>query len=240
MITLSVAQLMAQFSKVLAAVPAGERIGVLYGKSRVPVAMIVPYETPDLPTYPPDLNPIEQAFAKIKHWMRDAQMHMVENTWRHLGTPPATTESCECHNYVRNPGYGSTYKRTCSSAVRVRHWGYQVRPLLQRIKGRDVYDLEHAVTAFDGLEVGCVVEMPGRNLDPSGKFISRAKAQKRMLATWQIRASCSICARCCWPHLEGAGPRTASPMYRGPRPNKWTAGTSYRTACTLRFRPSRS
>jgi hypothetical protein len=26
-----------------------------------------------LPPYSPDLNPIEQAFAKIKHWMRLAQ-----------------------------------------------------------------------------------------------------------------------------------------------------------------------
>ena len=33
----------------LAAVRAGERIGILYGKSRKPVAMIVPYEPPDLP-----------------------------------------------------------------------------------------------------------------------------------------------------------------------------------------------
>ena len=49
MITLSVAELKAQFSKVLAAVRAGERIGILYGKSKEPVAMIVPYEPPELP-----------------------------------------------------------------------------------------------------------------------------------------------------------------------------------------------
>ena len=30
-----------------------------------------------LPPYPPDLNPIEQAFAKIKHWMRTAQTQIV-------------------------------------------------------------------------------------------------------------------------------------------------------------------
>jgi len=28
-----------------------------------------------LPPYSPGLNPIEQAFAKIKHWMRDTQRH---------------------------------------------------------------------------------------------------------------------------------------------------------------------
>ena len=48
MITIPVAELKAQFSKVLAAVRAGERIGILYGKSNEPVAMIVPYEPPDL------------------------------------------------------------------------------------------------------------------------------------------------------------------------------------------------
>ncbi len=49
MITLHVSELKAQFSKVLAAVRAGERIGILYGRSREPVAMIVPYELPDPP-----------------------------------------------------------------------------------------------------------------------------------------------------------------------------------------------
>ena len=44
MITMPVAELKARFSKVLAAVRSGERIGVLYGKSEEPVAMIVPYE----------------------------------------------------------------------------------------------------------------------------------------------------------------------------------------------------
>ena len=38
-----------------------------------------------LPPYSPDLNPIEQAFAKIKHWMRAAQRRTVEDTWRHIG-----------------------------------------------------------------------------------------------------------------------------------------------------------
>ena len=42
-------ELKAHFSKVLAAVRAGERIGVLHGQSREPVAMIVPYEPRDLP-----------------------------------------------------------------------------------------------------------------------------------------------------------------------------------------------
>lgn len=40
---LSVAELRAEFSKVIADVRRGERVGVLYGGSSTPVAMIVPY-----------------------------------------------------------------------------------------------------------------------------------------------------------------------------------------------------
>ena len=60
-----------------------------------------------LPPYSPDLNPIEQAFAKIKHWMRYAQRRNVEDTWRHLGHLIGTIEPSECHNYIRNVGYAS-------------------------------------------------------------------------------------------------------------------------------------
>ena len=60
-----------------------------------------------LPPYSPDLNPIEQTFAKIRHWMRDAQKRTVEDTWRHLGDLLGTIEPHECRNYIRNAGYGS-------------------------------------------------------------------------------------------------------------------------------------
>jgi len=36
-----------------------------------------------LPPYSPDLNPIEQTFAKIKHWMRAAQKRTIDDTWAH-------------------------------------------------------------------------------------------------------------------------------------------------------------
>ena len=38
-----------------------------------------------LPPYSPDLNPIEQTFAKIKHWMRIAQKRTIEEAWRQVG-----------------------------------------------------------------------------------------------------------------------------------------------------------
>ncbi|KQU75447.1 DDE endonuclease [Aminobacter sp. DSM 101952] len=60
-----------------------------------------------LPPYSPDLNPIEQTFAKIKHWMRQAQKRTVEDTWRHIGHLVATIEPGECKNYFANAGYAS-------------------------------------------------------------------------------------------------------------------------------------
>lgn len=61
-----------------------------------------------LPKYSPDLNPIEQLFAKLKHWLRKAAKRNPDDICdaiRHiLNTVPAT----ECSNYFSNAGYGST------------------------------------------------------------------------------------------------------------------------------------
>ena len=61
-----------------------------------------------LPAYSPDLNPIEQAFSKIKHWMRMAQRRTVEDTWRYIGQLVQTIQPNECANYIVNAGYAST------------------------------------------------------------------------------------------------------------------------------------
>jgi transposase len=60
-----------------------------------------------LPPYSPDLNPIEQTFAKIKHWMRAAQKRTVDDSWRQIGTLVTTIEPRECSNYFVNAGYAS-------------------------------------------------------------------------------------------------------------------------------------
>jgi len=60
-----------------------------------------------LPPYSPDLNPIEQAFAKIKYWMRLAQRRTIDDTWRHIGTLVSTIGPAECQNYFDNAGYGA-------------------------------------------------------------------------------------------------------------------------------------
>ena len=58
-----------------------------------------------LPPYSPDLNPIEQAFSQIKHWMRDAQKRRVEELWRYLGKLIQTITPLQCKNYIVHAGY---------------------------------------------------------------------------------------------------------------------------------------
>ncbi len=60
-----------------------------------------------LPPYSPDLNPIEQTFAKIKHWMRMARKRTSEEAWRYVGRLVGSITQQECQNYLENTGYGS-------------------------------------------------------------------------------------------------------------------------------------
>jgi transposase len=60
-----------------------------------------------LPPYSPDLNPIEQVFAKLKHLMRTASERTVETVWKRLGTVLDSFSPQECANYLQNAGYAS-------------------------------------------------------------------------------------------------------------------------------------
>src|SRR4051812_42799053 len=53
-----------------------------------------------LPPYSPDLNPIEQVFAKLKTLLRKAAERSVEATWRRIGTLLEAFSSQECANYL--------------------------------------------------------------------------------------------------------------------------------------------
>lgn len=57
-----------------------------------------------LPPYSPDLNPIEQAFSKIKHWLRDAAARTRDSLWRKLGAILERLTPQECANYLINAG----------------------------------------------------------------------------------------------------------------------------------------
>jgi transposase len=61
-----------------------------------------------LPPYSPDLNPIEQVFAKLKHLMRKAAERTTEATWKRIGSLLDAFSSQECANYLVNSGYAPT------------------------------------------------------------------------------------------------------------------------------------
>jgi transposase len=60
-----------------------------------------------LPPYSPDLNPIEQVFAKLKALLRKAAKRNLDDLWREIGRILATYPPHECANYLRNSGYVS-------------------------------------------------------------------------------------------------------------------------------------
>jgi putative transposase len=59
-----------------------------------------------LPKYSPDLNPIEQVFAKLKHLLRNAAARTVEAVVAAIGELLGTYTAQECANYFANAGYG--------------------------------------------------------------------------------------------------------------------------------------
>jgi transposase len=61
-----------------------------------------------LPKYSPDLNPIEQVFAKLKHLLRKAAARTVDALCDAIATTLDAFPPGECENLVRNAGYGRT------------------------------------------------------------------------------------------------------------------------------------
>jgi transposase len=58
-----------------------------------------------LPPYSPDLNPIEQAFAKLKALLRKLAARTVAKLWDALGELLLRFTPQECLNYLANAGY---------------------------------------------------------------------------------------------------------------------------------------
>src|SRR5258706_247686 len=61
-----------------------------------------------LPKYSPDLNPIEQVFAKLKHLLRKAAARSVETICAAIGEILGAFTPGECANYFQNSGYART------------------------------------------------------------------------------------------------------------------------------------
>jgi len=61
-----------------------------------------------LPKYSPDLNPVEQVFAKLKHLLRKANARTVESVCAAIGDILQAFTPEECANYFRNSAYAQT------------------------------------------------------------------------------------------------------------------------------------
>jgi len=58
-----------------------------------------------LPKYSPDLNPIEQVFAKLKHLLRKTAARTIEAVCAAIGETLRAFTPDECANYFSNSGY---------------------------------------------------------------------------------------------------------------------------------------
>ena len=58
-----------------------------------------------LPPYSPDFNPIEQAFAKLKAFLRAARPRTFDQVNALVATALTLYTPAECANYIRNSGY---------------------------------------------------------------------------------------------------------------------------------------
>ena len=58
-----------------------------------------------LPAYSPDLNPIEQLFAKLKVLLRKAATRTRDALWNTIGALLDAFTPAECQNYLANSGY---------------------------------------------------------------------------------------------------------------------------------------
>jgi transposase len=60
-----------------------------------------------LPAFSPGLNPIEQVFAKLKHFLRKAKGRSVKAKRQRAGAILPSFTPQECSNYFTNAGHGS-------------------------------------------------------------------------------------------------------------------------------------
>jgi predicted nucleotidyltransferase component of viral defense system len=87
---------------------------------------------------------------------------------------------CEVEIRVDNPWFSGD-AAACTFS-REEMLATKLRALLQRNKGRDLYDLAHALAVFDGLNSRRVVACLELYLQKTGLRISRAEAEERMFA----------------------------------------------------------
>ena len=60
-----------------------------------------------LPPYSPDLNPIEQVYAKLKACLRKAEARTREALWQAIGQATDLYTPTECLNLFKHAGYAT-------------------------------------------------------------------------------------------------------------------------------------
>ena len=78
-----------------------KRVGVREAIERAGAALMF------LPPYSPDLNPIENAFAKFKWLLKSAPQRTVDALWTACGRLVERFTEPECRNYIRHCGYAT-------------------------------------------------------------------------------------------------------------------------------------
>jgi transposase len=63
-----------------------------------------------LPPYSPDFNPIEQAFAQLKAFLRAARPRMFDHVTALVAAALALFTPAECRDYIRHSGYRLTVR----------------------------------------------------------------------------------------------------------------------------------
>ena len=61
-----------------------------------------------MPPCPPDLNPIEKIWAKVKSNLRSTAARTRVSLWEALGAALATVTAQDCQNCFRHCGYAAT------------------------------------------------------------------------------------------------------------------------------------
>jgi transposase len=82
--------------------PAHKVVGVVEAIEAVGASVLY------LPSYSPDLNPIEQFFSKLKALLRKAAERTIPNLWRRIRSLLRIVCPEECANFLRHAGYVST------------------------------------------------------------------------------------------------------------------------------------
>jgi hypothetical protein len=70
-----------------------------------------------LPPYSPDLNPIEQLFAKLKALLRKAKERTIDDLWDRIGKLLDEFSATECSNYLANSGYAQHDRKPLSRGL---------------------------------------------------------------------------------------------------------------------------